>query len=270
MPWIAAQNALQRGEDVRIFYPQGVKVPQSLQNIAQEVIVTKLYASLLAALRRQNVRRLVMLGKFPRELLYNSRGFDLRTLWLITRAWSQSDYSIFKIGEKLFKHNQIEVLPQTGYLQNFILPEGRYGKKLNWREVKDVLFGIQHAKALSQWNIGQTVVVGNCAVLALEAVEGSDRCIRRGGQLFAPRKGAVVCKVARDGHDIRNDMPTIGLHTLKQMQRVSCRVLALDATCSIVVELAKVLAYAKKYKISIVSVEPKKTTLPYLKHLNAR
>ena len=270
LPWIAATNAQEAGEDVRIFYPKGVEVPNAFVDISCEITVTRLYTSVLAALKADNITRLLLLGKFTRELLYNHSGFDLRTLWLLARSWSQSDYALFQISNQLFKRNHIEVIDQRNYLKSIALKEGRYGKRLSKREIKDVLFGLHHVRVLSQLDIGQTLVVGDCAILALEAAEGSDSCIQRGGNLFAPKRGAVVCKVAREAHDIRFDIPTIGSYTLEKMNSVQCRVLAIDATCSIIVDPVKFTQLAKKYQISIVVLNPKIANFSYLKKLNLK
>lgn len=270
LPWIAARNAQEAGKDIRIFYAGNSEVPEEFRSLSEDVVITRFYSSLLPALKKHKVKKVILLGKLTRDLLYK-KGYDLRLMLQLLRSRSQSDYSIFLIGEALLKKNGVEILPQTLFLSGLSLEEGRYGKKLNSRQLKDVIFSLQHARVINQMNIGQTVVVGDRAVLAVEAAEGTDSCIERGGKAFSKKgKGAVVCKLPSRDHDLRNDIPTIGLETLETMGRSDCRVIAFDAKHTFVVEPEDFLEKAKQYSISILAMNSEQREEGYLENLNAK
>ncbi len=268
LPWIAAHNAIQAGEDVRIFPILGSKaeVPEQFQTLCESVSVTKFYSSLLLALKRHNVKRLITLGKAEREILYKG-SLDWRIAYLLWRAPKQSDFSFFTIAQKILQKHGIRILSQRLYLQNLFLKEGRYGSSLSLREIQDIVFGTACARQLSQMDIGQTVVVGNRAILALEAAEGSNECIERGGKIFL-KKGAVVCKFPRKDHDMRYDIPAIGTETLDTMYRSYCRVLAFDSSRTLITEPQLCVQKAKRYNISLAAIDPERLSIRYLKKLS--
>ena len=113
-------------------------------------------------------------------------------------------------------------------------------------------FGFVVARELGRLDIGQTVVVKNKAVMALEAIEGTDACIRRGGALA--REGAVVAKVAKPQQDNRFDVPTVGVQTLQTMIEVKASALAIEADKTLLVDQPKVIALAEANNIAIVAM----------------
>ena len=119
-------------------------------------------------------------------------------------------------------------------------------------ERKDIDFGFRVAKELGRLDIGQTVVVKNRAVMALEAIEGTDACIERGGKLACG--GAVVTKVAKPQQDNRFDVPTVGYRTVEIMAQVGATVLAIEAGKTLLVDRQQMIALADAKGISIVAV----------------
>jgi DUF1009 family protein len=118
---------------------------------------------------------------------------------------------------------------------------------------KDIEFGWQLAKAMGRLDVGQSVAVKDRAVLAVEAIEGTDECIRRAGEL-CPAGGFTLVKVAKPNQDMRFDVPTIGLGTLKAMSRSGGRVLAIEAGQTIVVGRQEVIDFANQEKLVIVAL----------------
>ena len=113
-------------------------------------------------------------------------------------------------------------------------------------------FGFRMAKELGRLDVGQTVVVKDLAVMALEAIEGTDACIKRGGELA--RGGAVVVKVAKPAQDDRFDVPTVGLETLKTMIASGCKALAIEASKTLLVEREEFIKLADEKGIAIVAI----------------
>ncbi|MCB1318961.1 MAG: UDP-2,3-diacylglucosamine diphosphatase LpxI, partial [Leptospiraceae bacterium] len=201
LPWIAAREALARGEqDLRIFCISDEEPPEDLRDFAEPVVLTRLYSSVFRSFRRHGIKRLLLLGKATRDILYNKPRFDVRTVLLLARMLSQSDYALFENVAREVDKLGITIINQDEYLQHLFLQPGRYGKKLTTEQLKDIEFGLQHAREMNRLDIGQTVVVGKRSVLAVEAAEGTDQCIVRGGDLFH-NKGAVVCKLSKEQHD---------------------------------------------------------------------
>ena len=160
------------------------------------------------------------------------------------------------IVEELAKDG-ISVLDQTKYLKPLMPgPQVFTKKKPTEAQMADVAFGFKAAKAIGAMDLGQTVVVKNQAVMAVEAIEGTDACIRRGGSLA--RGGAVVVKTAKPSQDTRFDMPAVGLTTLHSMEESDCAVLAIEAWHTLFAEKEAVLAEADRKGIVILAVEQDK------------
>ena len=119
--------------------------------------------------------------------------------------------------------------------------------------MRDVAYGFCTAKMLGGMDIGQTVVVKNQAVMALEAIEGTDACIRRGGELG--RGGAVVVKTAKPKQDTRFDVPAVGMQTLRSMMESGCTVLAIEAYRTLFAEKEEVIREADRKGMIVMSVE---------------
>ncbi|MEQ8352631.1 MAG: UDP-2,3-diacylglucosamine diphosphatase LpxI [Leptospiraceae bacterium] len=253
LPWIVAENAIRAGEEVRIFPYTDEPIPEQLKKYCIPVVLTRMYASVFASLKKQGIKRLISIGKASKDILYKNPRFDARTLLLIARMENLNDYTIFKnIARELDKIG-ITVIDQTTYLDDCFLGAGRYGRKLKDKELEDVSYGMMYAREMNRLDIGQTVVVGQRSVIAVECVEGTDQCIRRGGGLYS-RGGAVVCKVAKKNHDRRFDIPVTGESTLQSMYDSGCKVLAIEAGATIVVNKSEFLKSAKKKGISVISI----------------
>lgn len=227
---------------------------RELADVYYDINVAKL-DKIIKTLVKEQVAEVTMLGKVTKEWLFKGLHLpDLRTLKLLNRLRNRKDDTIMlALVEELAKDG-ISVLDQTKYLKPLMPgPQVFTRKKPSEEELRDVEFGFRMAKALGGLDVGQTVVVKNQAVMALEAIEGTDACIRRGGALS--RGGAVVVKTAKPGQDVRFDVPAVGLATLSSMEESGCQVLAIEAYRTLFAEKEKVLAEADKKGMVILSVE---------------
>lgn len=207
----------------------------------------------------EGAKEVTMLGKVTKEWLYKDHTLpDLRTLKLLNQLRKKNfkdDTITLAIVEELGKDG-ISVLDQTKYLKPLMPgPQVFTKKKPSEEQLKDVEFGFMAAKAIGGMDLGQTVVVKNQAVMAVEAIEGTDACIKRGGILA--RGDAVVVKTAKPNQDTRFDVPAIGLTTLHSMIESKCTVLAIEAYRTLFAEKEAVLKEADRLGIVILAVEKK-------------
>ena len=156
------------------------------------------------------------------------------------------------IVEELAKEG-IEVCDQTLLIRPLMPEKGTLTKREPTEaELKDMEFGFRMAKEIGRLDVGQTAVVKDLAVMALEAIEGTDACIDRGGKLS--RGGAVVVKVAKPEQDLRFDVPAVGVTTIEHMAAVGAKALAIEAGHTLLVDREEVIALAEKNKITIVAM----------------
>jgi DUF1009 family protein len=208
--------------------------------------------SIIDYLKKNNVEETVMAGKVPKSLIYKSRIVpDMRAVKLLFSLKDRTDDSIMLAITKELEKEGIKLRDTTDFTTKLLTPEGLLNSvKLSKDERKDIEFGWKIAKEIGRLDIGQTVVVKNQAVMAIEAIEGTDEAIIRGGKLAG--KGAVVVKVSKPKQDMRFDVPVVGMNTLKSMMKVNARVLAIEAGKSIFVKREEMIKTANEAKISIV------------------
>ena len=212
---------------------------------------------IIKTLVKENVKEVTLLGKVTKEWLYKDHVMpDLRAIKLLNHLRKQNfkdDTITLAIVDEL-KKDGISVLDQTKYLKPLMPGPQVFTKKQPTKDQwEDIKFGFDAAKTIGAMDLGQTVVVKDMAVMAVEAIEGTDACIKRGGLLA--REGAVVVKTAKPGQDSRFDVPAIGMTTLKSMLESKCIVLAIEAHRTLFAEKEKVLELAEREGIVILAVE---------------
>lgn len=205
---------------------------------------------------KEGVTDVTMLGKVTKEHLYKKITTipDMRTMKLLNRLRNRKDDTIMlAIVDELEKEG-LSVADQTKYMRSLMPPVGvMTTRKPTEVEQLDIEFGFTLAKQMGALDIGQTVVVKEQAAMAIEAIEGTDECIKRGGALG--REGAVVVKTAKPNQDVRFDVPAVGMKTLESMISSNCKVLAMEAKRTIFVEQEAVLQKANELGIVICAVE---------------
>ena len=206
---------------------------------------------LLDFFRRMEVRDAMMAGQIaPRNL------FDLRPDWkallLLARLKRRNAETIFgAIADELARVG-VRLLPATTFLDDCVAASGLVaGPRLSRREEADVIYGFEIAREISRLDIGQTVVVKNGTVLAVEAFEGTNAAIKRGGELA--RKDAIVVKVAKPNQDMRFDVPVIGVETVRTAAEAKVRVIAIEAGRTLLLEKEDLIALARDSRVTIVA-----------------
>jgi UDP-2,3-diacylglucosamine hydrolase len=209
---------------------------------------------LIKIFKEQNVHDVLMAGGIKKTRLFDGGLPDLRGAALLARMIAKKDDSILRGVAEELESEGITVRESTLYLDNLLASAGvltrRKPSKIEWN---DIAFGWQMAKEIGRLDIGQTVVVKDLAVLAVEAIEGTDEAIRRGGRLC--RDGAVVVKICKPQQDLRFDLPATGLLTISAMQEVKAACLAIEAGKTIMIQKEALIALADEAGIAIVALE---------------
>jgi DUF1009 family protein len=212
---------------------------------------------LFAFFRDAGVEKVVMVGKVPKTFLWkDSSAFrpDAQAITLLKRLADRKDDSILGSIAQAIEEEGFPLLGQADLAPELWAPEGVIGKISPTEEqLGDIAFGWPIAKAIGNLDIGQTVVVRGRAVLALEAIEGTDAAIRRGCALG--EKGASVVKVAKPKQDPRFDVPTVGRDTLATLIECGAGALAVEAGRTVILDREAVARGADEHGISIVGID---------------
>ena len=206
---------------------------------------------LLKFFREQNIHHAIMAGQIAPKNLFDLRP-DWKALLVLAKLKQRNAESIFAaIGDELAKVG-VDLLPATTFLEEFLAPAGLIaGPKLSIREEADVDFGWKIAKEIARLDVGQTVIVKNGTILAIEALEGTNETIKRGGALA--RKGTVMIKVAKPNQDMRFDVPVIGVETIRIAADAKLRAIAIEAGKTLLLEKDTIIDLANCSKLSIVA-----------------
>jgi hypothetical protein len=205
--------------------------------------------ALLRALKQSGAQHAVMAGQVNPRNLFCVR-MDKALLDLLKSLPVKNAHTIFGGITAEIEKTGIQLLPASAFMQDYMPVAGVLTARApDAREQNDMEIGRRVIKDTSHLDIGQTVVVKEGMVLAVEAFEGTDRAIRRGGKLGG--KGAVVVKVPKVGHDMRFDIPVIGLQTLRSMKKAGVGCLALEEGGAILIEKDGLIRGANDGKISI-------------------
>jgi len=206
---------------------------------------------LLKFFRAHDIHHAIMAGQIAPKNLFDLQP-DWKALLLLGKLKERNAESIFAaIADELAKID-VELLPATTFLENSLTSSGLVaGAKLSRQEEEDVDLGWETAKEIARLDIGQTVIVKNGTIVAVEALEGTNETIKRGGTLA--RDGAVMVKVAKPTQDMRFDVPVIGLETIRIAAEARLRVIAVEAGKTLLLERDAIVELANRSKLSIVA-----------------
>jgi UDP-2,3-diacylglucosamine hydrolase len=226
----------------------------------QLVGVAKL-GRMIRAFQRAGTRRIVMAGKVTKNVIYTPWRVlqlcpDIRTMqWWYrrTRADNRDDSILLSLISE-FERDGMTFSSALDYCPELLVKEGILTRRApTLSEQKDIEFGWMLAKEMGRLDVGQSVAVKEVATLAVEAIEGTDRCIERAGQ-FCRAGGWSLVKVAKPQQDMRFDVPTIGVTTIENMHKAGAKVLAIEAGKTILLDESEVIALADRYGLSIVAI----------------
>jgi UDP-2,3-diacylglucosamine hydrolase len=262
-PITFAKAARQQGHSV---YGVGVlgMAPDELRDICDGYATVPLarIGKTIRLFKSARIDRVVMAGKIEKTVLFHPLRIlrllpDWRTLhmWYRFARRDRKDDTLLLAVIKEFERDKIYFESALEYCPEILVKHGfltrRKPTPAQWR---DIHFGWNLAKEMGRLDIGQTIVVNDMAVIAVEAIEGTDAAILRAGEL-CKRGGMTVVKVAKPQQDMRFDVPTIGLQTIQSMREAGARILAIETGKTIILDEEDVVQLADKLGIAIVSLK---------------
>jgi DUF1009 family protein len=253
-PFLVAEAAKRRGQRVVLVKLKEETDPglEALVDETHEVSLGQLGAC-IAALRKSGVQEAIMAGQVRHRQIFSGIVPDLTLMGVLTRlALKNTDSLIGGVADAL-ERGGIRLISSVRLLTDQLAQEGvMVGKKPGRDELKAVEYGVTIASELGRLDLGQTVVVKDRAVVALEAMEGTDETIARGGRLAGP--GVVVVKMAKPHQDLRFDVPVVGLKTLDALLAVKASVLAVEAHKTLLLDKPSFLTAAAGMGLTVVGV----------------
>ncbi|MGB3940143.1 MAG: UDP-2,3-diacylglucosamine diphosphatase LpxI [Candidatus Manganitrophaceae bacterium] len=252
-PLIFAENAKRAGLSVIAVAHTGETEP-ALSEKVDEILWIRVgqIGKLIAFFKKAGVSDAVMAGGIRKTRIFEMRP-DFRALSLLTRMKEKKDDALLRAFAGELEREEIQVRESTLYLTSLLAEEGEMTRPLKKEEREDIEWGWPLAKQIGALDIGQCIVVRNGVVLAVEAIEGTDATIRRGGALG--KEKAVVIKICKPQQDFRFDVPAIGPGTIAVMAEVGATVLAVEAGRTLLLEKEKFLESAKAAGIAVVGMK---------------
>lgn len=250
-----ARAAKQKGLTVVTVAHEGETLPE-LARFSDVIVWVKVgqLGKLIKAFQHEGVTDVLMAGGITKTALFGGAMPDFRGAAFLARMIAKKDDSLLRGIAAELESEGITVRESTLYLDSLLAPAGVLTRRQPSKdELKDIAFGWQLAKEVGRLDIGQTVVVKDLAVLAVEAIEGTDEAIRRGGGLC--KEGAVVVKICKPQQDLRFDLPATGLRTIETMESVKARCLAIEAGKTIMMQKDALLARANEADIAVVALD---------------
>jgi DUF1009 family protein len=251
-PLLFAEEAKREGYSVVAVAHRG-ETDETIERVADQVtwVYVGQLGHIIKAFHTAGVTEAVMAGGIHKITIFGNFRPDLRGARFLAKIKSREDDIILRgIADELAEEG-IQILESTLCLPQIISSQGVLTKRLPLAsEWDDIKLGFRTAKEVGRLGIGQTVVVRNQVVLAVEAVEGTDAAIRRGGALA--KAGCVVVKVSKPQQDMRFDVPAVGVDTIENIHTVNGTVLAVEACRTLLLEKEILLARADDYGISVV------------------
>ncbi len=253
-PIIFADNAKKLGYHVSAVAHEGETEPELAGHVDRiHWIKIGQLSKLIKAFKEDKVRQAVMLGGIKKTHMFTTLRPDLRTLAMATRLALRKDDDILRELAKELEGEGIAICESTFGLEGILAEEGTLTTRApSEKEWDDIRYGWDVAHDIGRLDIGQCVVIKDCVVVAVEAVEGTDGAIKRGGDLA--KDGAVVVKRSKPQQDLRFDLPAVGPRTIEVMASVKASVLAIEAGRTVLLDREIVLAKARAARIAIVGI----------------
>lgn len=253
-PLIFSQAAHREGFEVVAIAHQGETMPELAETV-DKIFWLKLgqLGKIINIFKQEGVHDVVMAGGIDKKNIYRKVWPDLKAISVWSKLKNRLDDGILRALAGVLEEEGLRVCESTLFLRSLLAPKGVLSRrKPSEEEMKDVEFGWKVAKEVGKLDIGQCVAVKDLVVLAVEAIEGTDETIRRGGRLA--NAGAVIVKVLKPKQDLRFDLPAVGVQTIQTMHEVQASCLAIESDKVLIFEKEEMIKEADRNRIAIVAL----------------
>ncbi len=256
LPLLFAEAAHSLKKRIVVIGVEGL-TDRRIENLAEKVHYVRLgsLGTILELLKLSKIKQVVLAGGIPKREIYSPNlKLDPSAQTFMSRTGNRGDDHLLKAFQVFLKLKcGVSVLDSRSFLKDLLAKKGVMSRRVptpaQW---KDLRFGFRIAKGIGKMDIGQTVVVKHGIVLSVEALEGTDAAIRRGGELGFGQ--AVVVKVSKPNQDLRFDLPCIGLETLESLKVSGSSVLGVEAEKTLIVFKERVIKEADRAGIALVGL----------------
>jgi DUF1009 family protein len=256
-PFLALQGARSLGHDVTVVAVKEEAFPE-LEAAARAAGADLTWVSLghlgkcIKVLKAAGVQQALMAGQVKHAKIFSSGIIpDLTLLSVLTKLKARNTDALISAVAEVLRGDGIELLDSTAFLEPLLAKRGNLGRREPTpEELADLAFGYRMADAVAALDIGQTIVVKDQAVVAVEAMEGTDAVIRRAGEIAGP--GTRIVKVAKPNQDMRFDVPVVGLATIESMTAAGASAISIDAGKTLVVDGGKFFEAADAAGIAVI------------------
>ena len=253
--FIRAARAKSPGIRLVVTAVEGEADPE-LEDMADEFVWLRVgqLGKVIKFFKSQGAAEVIMVGQVAPKNLFDLRP-DLRTLMILAKIKERNAETLFGAVAGELEKDSIVLLPATTFLEDLLPPVGPvFGPLLKKRQLDDAAFGFRIAKETSRLDIGQTVVVRHGTVLAVEAFEGTNKCIRRGGEL-GHGKDVMLVKVSKPNQDFRFDVPVVGPQTIEVCVDAGVQAIVVEAGRTLLLERDRIEALCREHDVSLHAVE---------------
>jgi len=253
-PVLLAKEAVKKGNDIYTVAVEGLALKE-IENFSRTTCWIEFgeFIALIEFFKKNDIKYVIMAGNVKKADIFKGIKPDFLTAKILKAAGGKSDMNLLDIIAAELKKRGIELIDARTFLEDYIPKKGCLTERApTVREWEDILFGWKLAKLNSSFDVGLTVAVKEKVVLAIEAIEGTDKAIKRAGEYG--QGGFVVVKVARPKQDMRFELPVVGLETVKLLKQVKAKVLAIEAEKTLFFDIKKAIKEANKSKIAVVSL----------------
>ncbi len=253
LPLEFLKSASSKGYETVTFALEGI-TNREVERLSGKVFWIKpfRFGTFLKLLKKERLGQIAILGKVEHKAALTFSGFDLKAVTFILSLEDRKPETIIRGVIAEIEKIGTAVIDPTPFLSHLLLEPGIVAGKLSLSLKRDIEFGMEVAKEIASLDIGQTVVVKDRTVVAVEGMEGTDECIKRGAILAG--KGFTVCKAARKSQDMRIDVPTLGADTVRLVASLGGRAIAFEAGKTFLLDKQQIIEIAREEGIAVIAV----------------
>jgi DUF1009 family protein len=253
LPLLAVREARRQGKKVVVAAVKNLAVPElAVEADTWAEFSLGQLGAVIRFFKKNGVRQAVMVGRVSHAAIFSIWKADGQFIRFLAKVKDKTTTSLLAALADFFSSSGIEIIDSTVFLRDYLVAVKNYTprRKVDKSLALDIEFGWQKAWGIAALDIGQTVCVKNRAVVAVEAMEGTDRAILRAAEIAGP--GLVVIKVSRPGHDMRFDVPVVGLSTMNLLLKCRAAAFVLEAGKTLMLDQPQVIDLAQQGKIVLL------------------